>query len=100
MGNMIDKTMIELNQRNKTYTVPHFPDDTVLAEQMQGTDEDATQTPSQDNENIFEKSQFQDEQYEVTYKDITETSDIATKFKLIKNFKYLWKKNCCYSCNQ
>ena len=92
MGNMIDKTMIELNQRSKTYTVPHFPDDTVLAEQMQGTDEDATQTPSQDNENIFEKSQFQDEQYEVTDKDITETSDIATKFKLIKNFKYLWKK--------
>ena len=58
---MVDKTMIELNQHNKSYTVPHFPDDTVLAEQMQGTDEDATQTPSQDNENIIEKAQFQNE---------------------------------------
>ena len=84
---MVDKTMIELNQHNKSYTVPHFPDDTVLAEQMQGTDEDATQTPSQDNENIIEKAQFQNEQYEITDKEITENSGIATKFKLMKNFK-------------
>ena len=75
--------MIELNQRNKSSTVPHFPDDTVSAEQMQGTDEDATQTPSRDNENIFEKTRFQNEQYETTDKEITENSGIATKFKLM-----------------
>ena len=75
--------MIELNQRNKSSTVPHFPDDTVSAEQMQGTDEDATQTPSRDNENIIEKTQFQNEQYETTDKEITEISGIASKFKLM-----------------
>ena len=75
--------MIELNQRNKSSTVPHFPDDTVSAEQMQGTDEDATQTPSRDNENIIEKTQFQNEQYETTDKEISENSGIASKFKLM-----------------
>ena len=75
--------MIELNLRNKSSTVPHFPDDTVSAEQMQGTDEDATQTPSRDNENIIEKTQFQNEQYETTDKEITENSGIASKFKLM-----------------
>ena len=50
---------------------------------MQGTDEDATQTPSRDNENIIEKTQFQNEQYETTDKEITENSGIASKFKLM-----------------
>ena len=45
--NMVDKTIIEYHQRNKFYTVPDFTSDTVLAEQTQDTDEDATQTPSQ-----------------------------------------------------
>ena len=60
-----------------------------MAEKTEGTDEDATQIPFRDNENLIEETHLQDEHYEVTDKDITETCDIATKFK---NFKYLWKK--------
>ena len=63
-----------------------------MTEQTQGTDEDATQAPLQDNENLNEETQLQDERYEVTDKDITETCYIATKFKFLKNFKYLWEK--------
>ena len=55
-----------------------------MAEQTQDTDEDATQTPSQDNENLIEEKQLQDERYEVTDKDITETCDTAKKFKLFE----------------
>ena len=67
--NMVDKTIIEFNIRKKSYTVPDFTGDTVLAEQKQGTDEDAIQKPSQDNENLVEETQLQDERYEVTDKD-------------------------------
>ena len=42
---MVDKTIIEFHQRTKSYTVPDFSQDTVLVEQRQGTDEDATQIP-------------------------------------------------------
>ena len=42
----------------KSYTVPDFTDDTVLAKQTQDTDEDATQTPSQDNETLLKKRSF------------------------------------------
>ena len=42
---MVDKTIIEFYQRTKSYTVPDFSQDTVLIEQRQGTDEDATQIP-------------------------------------------------------
>ena len=69
------------------YTVLDFTDNTVLAEQTQDTDEDATQTPSQDNENLIEETQLQDKRYEVTDKNITETCDIATKFKLSEEFQ-------------
>ena len=37
IDNIVDKTIIELNQLNKSYIVPHFSDATVLAEQMQVT---------------------------------------------------------------
>lgn len=42
---MVDKTIIKFHQRTKSYTVPDFSQDTVLVEQRQGTDEDATQIP-------------------------------------------------------
>ena len=42
----------------KSYIVSGFTDDTALAQQMQGTDKDATQTPYQDNENLFEETQL------------------------------------------
>ena len=38
-------------------------------------------------ENLIEETQLQDEWYEGTDKDITETCDIATKFKLFKEFQ-------------
>ena len=63
---MVNKTTIEYHLRNKFYTVPDFSDGTVLAEQTQDADEDATQTPSQDNENLIEDTQLKDERYEVT----------------------------------
>ena len=91
---MVDKTIVEFNQRNKSCTVPDFTDDTALAEQTQDTDEDATQTPSQDNENVIEETQLQDEGYEVTDKDITETCDVATKFKLFEEFQVSVEKSC------
>ena len=58
-----------------------------MAEKTEGTDEDATQIPFRDNENLIEEAHLQDEHYEVTDKDITETCDIATKFKLFKEFQ-------------
>ena len=79
IDNMVNKTIIEYHQRNKCYTVPDFTGDTVLLEQTQETDKDATQAHSQDNENLIKKKQLQDKRYEVTDKDITETCDIATK---------------------
>ena len=58
-----------------------------MAEQTQSTDEDATQIPFQDNENPIEETELQKERYEVTDKDITETCNIATKFKLFEEFQ-------------
>ena len=55
---MVDKTIIEFHQGTKSYTVPDFSEDTVLAEQTQGTDEDATQIPSQDMKIILKKLSF------------------------------------------
>ena len=68
IGNMVDKTFIEFYPHSKSYIVSGFTDDIVLDEQTQETDEDATQTPSQDNENVIEGTQLQDERYEVTRK--------------------------------
>ena len=68
IGDMVDKTIIEFYQRNKSYTVPGFTDNIVLDEQTQDTDGDATQTPSQDNENVIEETQLKEERYEVTRK--------------------------------
>ena len=65
-----------------------------MAEQTQDTDEDATQTPSQDNENLIEETQLQDERYEVTDKDITETCDTAKKFKLFEESQVSVEKSC------
>ena len=65
IDNMVNKTNIEYHLRNKPYNVPDFPDDTVLAEQTQDTNEDATQTPSHSNENIIEETQLKDKRYEV-----------------------------------
>ena len=56
--NMVDKTIIVFHQRTKSYTVPDFSEDTVLVEQTQGTDEDATQIPSQDMKIILKKLSF------------------------------------------
>ena len=42
---------------------------------------------SQDNENLSEETQLQDERYEVTDKDITETCHTAMKFKLFEKFQ-------------
>ena len=61
--NMVDTTNIEYHQRSKFYTLPDFTDDTALAEQIYGTDEDTTQSPSQDNENLIEETHLQDERY-------------------------------------
>ena len=69
-----------------------------MAEQTQDTDEDATKTPSQDNENIIEEMQLQDERYEVTDKDITETCNIATKFKLFEELQVSVKKKLAKGC--
>lgn len=55
---MVDKTIIVFHQRTKSYTVPDFSEDTVLVEQTQGTDEDATQIPSQDMKIILKKLSF------------------------------------------
>lgn len=55
---MVDKTIIEFHQRTKSYTVPDFSEDTVLVEQTQGTDEDATQIPSQDIKVLLKKPSF------------------------------------------
>ena len=55
---MVDKTIIEFHQRTKPYTVPDFSEDTVLVEQTQGTDEDATQIPSQDIKVLLKKPSF------------------------------------------
>ena len=87
IDNTVDKTIVEFNQRNKSYTVPDFTDYTVLSEQMQSTDEDATQIPSPDNESFIEEAQLQDERYEITDKDINQTCDIAPKFKLFGEFQ-------------
>ena len=56
--NMVDKTIIVFHQRTKSYTVPDFSEDTVLVEQTQGTDEDATQIPSQDIKVLLKKPSF------------------------------------------
>ena len=45
IDNMVDETIIQYNQLNKSYTVPNFTDNTILVEQTQDTDEDATQAP-------------------------------------------------------
>ena len=84
--NTVGKTITEFYQRKKSYTVPDFTD-IMLAKRTQGTDEDATQTSSQDNNNLIGETQLQDERYEITDKDITETCDIATKFKLFEEFQ-------------
>ena len=55
---MVDKTIIVFHQRTKSYTVPDFSEDTVLVEQTQGTDEDATQIPSQDIKVLLKKPSF------------------------------------------
>ena len=55
---MVDKAIIEFHQRTKSYTVPDFSEDTVLVEQTQGTDEDATQIPSQDIKVLLKKPSF------------------------------------------
>ena len=47
IDNVADVTILEFYQRIKSYTVPDFTDNTILAEQTQDTDEDATQTSSQ-----------------------------------------------------
>ena len=65
IDNVVDKTIIGFHQQNKSYTVPDFTYDTFLGEQTQDTDEDATQTRSQDNENLNEKTQLQDRSYNV-----------------------------------
>lgn len=65
IGNVVDKTIIGFHQQNKSYTVPDFTYDTFLGEQTQDTDENATQTRSQDNENLNEKTQLQDKSYSV-----------------------------------
>ena len=54
---MVNKTIIEYHQCNKSCTFPHFTDKTVLAEQTQETDKDTTQTHCQENE----EAQIQDE---------------------------------------
>ena len=46
-----------------------------------------TQSPSQDNKNLIEETELQNERYEVTDQDITETCDIATEFKLFEEFQ-------------
>ena len=46
---MVDKMIIEYHQCNKSYAVPAFTDHSVLAEQTQNNDEDATQKLFQDN---------------------------------------------------
>ena len=43
IDNMVDKTIIEYHYLNKSYTVPNFTENTILAEKTQDTDEDATQ---------------------------------------------------------
>ena len=58
----------EYHQCNKSYAVPDVANETVLAAQTQDTDEDATQTPSQENENLIQETQLQDERYEGTEK--------------------------------
>lgn len=58
----------EYHQRNKSYAVPDVANETVLAARTQDTDEDATQTPSQENENLIQETQLQDERYEGTEK--------------------------------
>lgn len=65
IDNVVDKTIIGFHQQNKSYTVPDFTYDTFLGEQTQDTDENATQTRSQDNENLNEKTQLQDKSYSV-----------------------------------
>ena len=84
--NTFDKTITEFHQRKKSYTVPGFTD-IMLAKQTQDTDEDATKTTSQDNNNLIDETQLQDERYGITDKDITETCDITTKIKLFKEFQ-------------
>ena len=55
--NLVDKTIKEFNQRSKSYAVPDFTDDYLLTEQTQeGTEEDATKTPSQDNDLLKRRS--------------------------------------------
>ena len=49
IDNIVDKMIIEYHQCNKSYAVPAFTDHTVLAEQTQNNDEDATQKLFQDN---------------------------------------------------
>ena len=61
--NMVDTTNIEYHQLSKFYTLPDFTDETDFAEQIYGTDEDNTQSPSQDNENLIEETHLQDERY-------------------------------------
>ena len=65
IDNVVDKTIIGFHQQNKSYTVPDFTYDTFLGEQTQDTDENATQTRSQANENLNEKTQLQDKSYSV-----------------------------------
>ena len=55
VDNLVVKTIKIFNQRNKSYSVPDFTDDTVLARQ--------------DNENLIEEEQLQDKRYEISDKD-------------------------------
>ena len=56
IGNIVDQMITEYHQRNKSYAVPDVANETVLAAQTQDTDEDATQTPSQENENLIQET--------------------------------------------
>ena len=88
---MVDKTIIVFHQRTKSYTVPDFSEDTVLVEQTQGTDEDATQIPSQDMKIILKKLSFR-----MNNMKLMATIELKPVISLrnsnyLKNFKYLWK---------
>ena len=77
---MVGTLIIEYYLRNKSYTIPDITDDSVLAKQRRRY------------WNFIDNTQFQDEQHEVTDKDITETCDIAAKFKLFKEFQVCVEK--------
>ena len=56
--NIVDKIIIECHQRNKSYTVPDFTDETVLAEQTQGTDETLHRHPAKIMKILLKRRSF------------------------------------------